>query len=226
MNKTKEVESFKSSSSHQAASTTPNLANQPQHPLSPPWLSFFWCPFLTPLVASIAHVIETRLLGASVSSGNTSAATFHGTNQTCRAESNDQKWDLTHWGWKKTVGKWVDLKTWGEVQLKYYNMYNPITGRGPLCGLVFRVFWGLGGWVKKRGSILIHGKTLQACEFQDKTEQKLVFSVQINNLDVSKNRGKNPEMDGENNGKTLLKWMIWGYHYFWKHPFTTYTPWN
>ena len=28
-------------------------------------------------------------------------------------------------------------------------------------------------------------------------------------------------MDGENNGKpmkTLLKWMIWGYHYFWKHP--------
>ena len=29
-------------------------------------------------------------------------------------------------------------------------------------------------------------------------------------------------MDGENNGKpmkTLLKWMIWGYHYFWKHPY-------
>ena len=22
----------------------------------------------------------------------------------------------------------------------------------------------------------------------------------------------------ENNGKPLLKWMIWGYHYFWKHP--------
>ncbi len=20
-------------------------------------------------------------------------------------------------------------------------------------------------------------------------------------------------------GKTLLKWMIWGYHYFWKHPY-------
>ena len=19
--------------------------------------------------------------------------------------------------------------------------------------------------------------------------------------------------------KTLLKWMIWGYHYFWKHPY-------
>ena len=30
-------------------------------------------------------------------------------------------------------------------------------------------------------------------------------------------------MDGENNGKTyektLYKWMIWGYPYFWKHPF-------
>ena len=23
-------------------------------------------------------------------------------------------------------------------------------------------------------------------------------------------------MDGENNGKTLLKWMIWGYHFFWE----------
>ena len=37
-------------------------------------------------------------------------------------------------------------------------------------------------------------------------------------VDVSKNRGKNPKMDGENNGKPLLEWMIWGYHYFWKHP--------
>ena len=25
-------------------------------------------------------------------------------------------------------------------------------------------------------------------------------------------------MDGENNGKSLLKWMIWRYPYFWKHP--------
>ena len=23
------------------------------------------------------------------------------------------------------------------------------------------------------------------------------------------------------NGKPLLKWMIWGYHYFWKHPYST-----
>ena len=26
-------------------------------------------------------------------------------------------------------------------------------------------------------------------------------------------------MDGENNGKPLLKLMIWGYHYYWKHPY-------
>ena len=28
-----------------------------------------------------------------------------------------------------------------------------------------------------------------------------------------------PKMDGENNGKSLLKFMIWGYHFFWKHPY-------
>ena len=28
-----------------------------------------------------------------------------------------------------------------------------------------------------------------------------------------------PKMDGLY-GKTLLKWMIWGYPYFWKHPYT------
>ena len=26
-------------------------------------------------------------------------------------------------------------------------------------------------------------------------------------------------MDGENNGKPYEKWMIWGYHHFWKHPY-------
>ena len=34
--------------------------------------------------------------------------------------------------------------------------------------------------------------------------------------------GKIPKMDGENNGKPenpMNKWMIWGYHYFWKHPY-------
>ena len=37
-------------------------------------------------------------------------------------------------------------------------------------------------------------------------------------LGVSKNRGTPKWM--VYNGKTLLKWMIWGYHYFRKHPFT------
>ena len=31
-----------------------------------------------------------------------------------------------------------------------------------------------------------------------------------------------PKMDGLE-WKTLLKWMIWGYHYFWKHPFSDRT---
>ena len=33
---------------------------------------------------------------------------------------------------------------------------------------------------------------------------------------VSKNSGTPKWM--VYNGKPLLKWMIWGYHYFWKHP--------
>ena len=32
-------------------------------------------------------------------------------------------------------------------------------------------------------------------------------------------RGKTPKRDGENNGKHYLKWMIWGYHCFRKHPY-------
>ena len=40
-------------------------------------------------------------------------------------------------------------------------------------------------------------------------------------MDVSKNRGKTPKMDGENHGKTLLKWMVWWYPYFWKHLYAT-----
>ena len=37
-----------------------------------------------------------------------------------------------------------------------------------------------------------------------------------NHVDVSKNRGTPKWM--VYNGKPLLKWMIWGYPYFWKHP--------
>ena len=36
-------------------------------------------------------------------------------------------------------------------------------------------------------------------------------------MSVSENRGI-PKMDGLQ-WKTLSKWMIWGYHYFWKHPY-------
>ena len=36
-------------------------------------------------------------------------------------------------------------------------------------------------------------------------------------MGVSKNSGKTPKVDGLF-WKTLLKFMIWGYPYFWKHP--------
>jgi len=42
-------------------------------------------------------------------------------------------------------------------------------------------------------------------------QQKRVHFYDSNKVDVSKNRGKTPKMDGENNGKTLLKWMISGF---------------
>ncbi len=53
----------------------------------------------------------------------------------------------------------------------------------------------------------------------------------------SKNRGgfKPPKMDGENFMENPMnKWMIWGYHCFWKHPYRGFTqlyrdynkPWN
>ena len=40
-------------------------------------------------------------------------------------------------------------------------------------------------------------------------------------MDVTKNRGVSPKMDGENHGKTLsIHGMIWGENpYFWKHPY-------
>ena len=28
-----------------------------------------------------------------------------------------------------------------------------------------------------------------------------------------------PKMDGENSWEILLKWMIWGVPYIWKHPY-------
>ena len=39
-------------------------------------------------------------------------------------------------------------------------------------------------------------------------------------MGVSKNRGKTPKMDGWFHGEPYEKWRIWGYHYFWKHPYS------
>ena len=47
-----------------------------------------------------------------------------------------------------------------------------------------------------------------------------LFQLVIGSLHmvVSKNRGTPNWMENSWNGKPLLKFMIWGYPYFWKHP--------
>ena len=54
---------------------------------------------------------------------------------------------------------------------------------------------------------------------QDRENRKYrnVLAFQPLYTGVSKNMGY-PKMDGSQ-WKSLLKWMIWGYHYFWKHPY-------
>ena len=44
----------------------------------------------------------------------------------------------------------------------------------------------------------------------------VVNQIHTHYMGVSKNRGTPKWMVYD--GKALLKWMIWGYHYFWKHP--------
>ena len=44
----------------------------------------------------------------------------------------------------------------------------------------------------------------------------VVNQIHTHYMGISKNRGSPKWMVYD--GKALLKWMIWGYHYFWKHP--------
>ena len=46
----------------------------------------------------------------------------------------------------------------------------------------------------------------------------------FHSMDVSKNRVEKTQNGWFISWKTLLKWMIWGYHYFWKHPYLA--KWN
>ena len=48
------------------------------------------------------------------------------------------------------------------------------------------------------------------------TPKEMIWNSNLYHLGVSKNKGTPKWM--VYNG-TLLRWMIWGYHYFWKHPF-------
>ena len=67
------------------------------------------------------------------------------------------------------------------------------------CGVFFFL-----QWCKLDGHILDFLHVIKSC---------------MKHMDVSKNRGKTPKMDGENNGKPYSNRMIWGYHYSWKHPY-------
>ena len=52
------------------------------------------------------------------------------------------------------------------------------------------------------------------------SEKKYTCCTLIAHMDVSKNRGGKTAQNGWFfSWKTLLKWMIWGYPYFWKHPY-------
>ena len=78
-------------------------------------------------------------------------------------------------------------------------------------------FWD--GWDGRCELLLVSGSEVIASNFR---EWKLVnFSVKIAGVHgvsmwVFPKMGT-PKMD-DLYGKTLLKWMIWGYPYFWKHP--------
>ena len=54
--------------------------------------------------------------------------------------------------------------------------------------------------------------------FPLKTRRKHLFFWEHLHLGVAKNRGTPKWMVYNGKWKTLLKWMIWGYHYFRKHP--------
>ena len=45
------------------------------------------------------------------------------------------------------------------------------------------------------------------------------FRLNLNSIWVFPKTGVGPQNGWLISWKTLLKWMIWGYHYFWKHPY-------
>ena len=66
---------------------------------------------------------------------------------------------------------------------------------------------GPGGFPKNRPTL----------RFRQATSPRNIASTSENYMGVSKIRGKTPKWMVYD-GKTLLKWMIWGTIIFWKHP--------
>ena len=85
----------------------------------------------------------------------------------------------------------------------------------------------MAGWLL--GALVVGYPTLQElCLFMSSMWKIVCQGPMMSNnmkMEVSKNRVFPPKMNGENNGKPLFKWMIWGVPNFWKHPNITAYIW-
>ena len=80
-------------------------------------------------------------------------------------------------------------------------------------------------WVSQTGVIILPTQTIHYIVYKRKIPSRLPYSFAL--FETHQKKGAIwmfPKIGVPQNGwwkswKTLLKWMIWGYPYFWKHPF-------
>ena len=91
----------------------------------------------------------------------------------------------------------------GEVLLLYSLRFHTWRNPSPRCPVTFKA--------ARRGDLAISNTTKRGHESP--------WCFWRRYMSVSKNRGNPPQNGWWKWWKTLLKRMIWGYHYFWKHPY-------
>ena len=100
--------------------------------------------------------------------------------------------------------------------------YQFSTGETQGCGIFHQLRWGiLPSKTKRMGPIMRKDPpTRMASAFGFKWERRFQWERIHWRMYIGcfQKIGGNPIMDGYN-GKTRLKWMSLGYHYFWKHPY-------